>query len=326
MERTAFAVILVVACVTALLATSRIEQFEQKQRKVYFLCPCLRTGGPESIHQVCDVAQRLGYPAYVVYTDPCTNMYTDEYPTLQRKRLDNIDGGDVIVIPEVFNAVEYKSRYPKCTIVIWWLSWDHGTINKKVLPSNILHAFQSVYALRRAQAELQMKGSMLTDFTTPKILDMAQRDWTRGTRKDVVVFNATKDKVTPNVCANLKVQCVAIAGMSKDQVINTLVSSKVYADFGNHPGQDRLPREAAALGCVVITNRAGSASTFEDVPIMQKCDDEQQLGQAILAAFANYNNVRSDQRQYLAKIIRDKDTCIRNLHAFMTLVQVVRSY
>ncbi len=38
-------------------------------------------------------------------------------------------------------------------------------------------------------------------------------------------------------------------------------------DFGFHPGQDRLPREAAILKNCVITNREGSASIYKDLPI-----------------------------------------------------------
>ena len=43
--------------------------------------------------------------------------------------------------------------------------------------------------------------------------------------------------------------------------------SRQYIDFGPHPGMDRLPREAALAGCVVITNREGAANFDEDVPL-----------------------------------------------------------
>ncbi|KAL3809235.1 hypothetical protein ACHAXA_005283 [Cyclostephanos tholiformis] len=43
-----------------------------------------------------------------------------------------------------------------------------------------------------------------------------------------------------------------------------------YIDFGPHPGMDRLPREAALAGCIVITNREGAAAHDEDVPLPQE--------------------------------------------------------
>ena len=55
--------------------------------------------------------------------------------------------------------------------------------------------------------------------------------------------------------------------MTPAEVKNLLLTSKVYIDFGNHPGKDRIPREAAVSGCVVITNKKGSANYFEDVTI-----------------------------------------------------------
>ena len=49
-----------------------------------------------------------------------------------------------------------------------------------------------------------------------------------------------------------------------------MLSSKIYIDFGEHPGMDRLPREAAINGLIVITNKAGAAFYKEDVGIKEK--------------------------------------------------------
>lgn len=42
---------------------------------------------------------------------------------------------------------------------------------------------------------------------------------------------------------------------------------KKMLDFGNHPGKDRLPREAAISGCCIITGKCGSAGNNIDVNI-----------------------------------------------------------
>ena len=49
-----------------------------------------------------------------------------------------------------------------------------------------------------------------------------------------------------------------------------LQRSKIYIDFGPHPGMDRIPREAALAGCLVITNSEGAAGFQSDVPILPK--------------------------------------------------------
>eukprot|EP00574_Skeletonema_japonicum_P000216 CAMPEP_0201741210 /NCGR_PEP_ID=MMETSP0593-20130828/46697_1 /ASSEMBLY_ACC=CAM_ASM_000672 /TAXON_ID=267983 /ORGANISM="Skeletonema japonicum, Strain CCMP2506" /LENGTH=526 /DNA_ID=CAMNT_0048235539 /DNA_START=1 /DNA_END=1581 /DNA_ORIENTATION=- len=55
--------------------------------------------------------------------------------------------------------------------------------------------------------------------------------------------------------------------MTGEEVVELLKTAKVYIDFGPHPGMDRLPREAALAGCVVITNREGAANFDDDVPL-----------------------------------------------------------
>ena len=40
-----------------------------------------------------------------------------------------------------------------------------------------------------------------------------------------------------------------------------------YIDFGPHPGMDRLPREAALAGCIVLTIGEGAANFDKDVPL-----------------------------------------------------------
>ena len=44
-----------------------------------------------------------------------------------------------------------------------------------------------------------------------------------------------------------------------NQIIQILSRSKIYIDFGFHPGVDHLPREAAILKNCIITNKEGSA-------------------------------------------------------------------
>ena len=58
-----------------------------------------------------------------------------------------------------------------------------------------------------------------------------------------------------------------IKGFTPDQVRDLFLTSKLYVDFGSHPGKDRMPREAALLGCCIITSRRGAAGNPFDVPI-----------------------------------------------------------
>ncbi|MFC3399285.1 hypothetical protein ACFOEP_12765 [Microbacterium amylolyticum] len=55
--------------------------------------------------------------------------------------------------------------------------------------------------------------------------------------------------------------------MTGDEVADALRTSLVYLDLGTHPGKDRMPREAAALGAIVLVANRGAAANGVDVPI-----------------------------------------------------------
>ncbi len=91
-------------------------------------------------------------------------------------------------------------------------------------------------------------------------------------KKNVVIFNPKKgiaftQKILKKVSG---LKFIPIINMKREEVIKHLQEAKVYIDFGNHPGKDRIPREAAILGCCVITGKRGSAAFFEDIPIFDE--------------------------------------------------------
>ena len=104
-----------------------------------------------------------------------------------------------------------------------------------------------------------------------------------------------------------------IENMTPDQVQALLAKSKVYIDFGYHPGKDRIPREAAISGCVVITGRRGAAGNDIDINIPDefKFDDnklnlEEVIGK-IHEVFDNFEAAHEKQADYRARILDDKN-------------------
>ena len=91
-------------------------------------------------------------------------------------------------------------------------------------------------------------------------------------KKNIVVYNPKKGyKFTLKIIKKMKnITFIPIINMNRNEVINLLKTAKVYIDFGNHPGKDRLPREAASLYCCIITGTRGSAGNDKDVPIPNK--------------------------------------------------------
>ena len=105
-----------------------------------------------------------------------------------------------------------------------------------------------------------------------------------------------------------KINWIPIQNMTTEQVKQLLCDSKVYIDFGNHPGKDRFPREAAMCGCCVITGRKGSARNDKDVNIdnSYKIEDNEKnipiIINKIHECLDNYDKCHKDYENYINKI------------------------
>jgi hypothetical protein len=244
------------------------------------------TGGPEALHQLVHKAARLGHDAQIFYVPdvegPVREAYRG-YGTLRATQL--LDTPDsVIVVPEIFPHL--LSRFAFARRMLWWLSIDNALVieaNRSQLypgperfaledsfrPENrIEHLAQSEYA-RAYLDERGVAARMLTDYLSPDFLSLA-RERQPMPKRDIVAYNPKKGfEFTQQLMAASagRLDWVPIVNMTPVEVGELLASAKVYVDFGEHPGRDRIPREAALAGAVVITGTRGSAGNGIDIPI-----------------------------------------------------------
>lgn len=131
-----------------------------------------------------------------------------------------------------------------------------------------LHLVQSEYA----KQNLQDNGIENIKY----LFDYIKNDYNTinkyNIKENTVLFNPKKGvEFTKKIIKKApQINFIPIENMSHNDVIELMKKSKVYIDFGNHPGQDRIPREAALYGCCIITGKKGSAFYFKDVPIPDK--------------------------------------------------------
>jgi len=120
---------------------------------------------------------------------------------------------------------------------------------------------------------------------------------------------------------------VPIENMTREEVINLLKKSKVYIDFGNFPGPERIPKEAAILGCCVITGKRGSAAFFEDVPIPEeyKFEDKEEnipkIIEKIKDCFENFEERYKDFEYYRNVIKNEPQKFIEDLKKIFVKVE-----
>jgi len=148
-------------------------------------------------------------------------------------------------------------------------------------------------------------------------------------KEDSVAYNPKKGIAFTKkiIKAAPDIKFVPIINMTRQQVIETIRKTKVYIDFGNHPGKDRIPREAAILGCCVITGKRGSAKYFEDVPIPEeyKFEDKSENIPAIVVkikdCFENFVERYKDFEYYRQVIKNEPAKFVEDLRKIFVKVE-----
>ncbi|WP_350628468.1 hypothetical protein [Pseudoalteromonas sp. CAL260-MNA-CIBAN-0059] len=312
--------------------------------KVVILCPANSvTGGPELLHQFAYELSQNNVDASILYYPYGDYKTADTYAEYNVDVVDYLsvkNGKHVFVFPEVATNLAYdfesKKKY------IWWLSVDNyfkaypkdlysslkfkikAILNKKSVPipmdnmKQYKHLSQSEYGLQFLKKHNVVEAFKLTDYLNDVHLNnfVNIKD-----KENIVAYNPKKGVAFTQalIQANPTIQFVPIQGMTAVQVGELLNKSKVYIDFGEHPGKDRIPREAAMARCVVITGKKGSAANDIDVPIPSEYkfteNDEAyfQIGQVIndiFTDFISHNNqfenyrtiIKSEYEEFSAQV------------------------
>jgi len=322
-----------------------------KQKVFYIFAPSnFASGGPELLHQLGAELKKRGLNSTMVYTPKgITSPVHENYREYKLEwTYDVPDTKDsVIILPEVF--AELHKNFSRATIAIWWLSVDfyylsslntltriinkilHKTFStqkyfgfdKTLSHTNILHLTQSYYAKQHLISKNINQNNIieLTDYLHTSFL---KSTYHTEKKQNIVAYNPKKGfSFTQKIikeCPDINFR--AIENMSRGEVVSLLESAKLYIDFGFHPGKDRIPREAAHLGCCIIVGNKGSASNDKDVaiPVMYKLSNNQnnidQICKKIREVINEYEACHLDFEPYRQSIKNEKcifETQVDNL-------------
>jgi hypothetical protein len=301
---------------------------------IYVTCPPLfATGGTELLHQLCYKLNKLGFKSLMYYRGEFT-----EDPVSDRFKKYNVDyvwevpdkQENIVILPEVAPRMVYD--FKNITKVIWWLSvdnyFDGTTYTKRKIKKylfgkkffdiknpdpNVYHFVQSEYARQFLMEHGITKIFFLSDYLNKSFLEN-EYSYTSNNRENRVLYNPKKgfEFVKQIMESASDISFVALENMTPDEIIHLTQTSKVYIDFGNHPGKDRFPREAAIGGCCIITGKKGSAKYYEDVPINNEYkfeNDTQEIPliiNKIQECFKNYDSKISDFENYRKFILSEE--------------------
>jgi hypothetical protein len=307
-------------------------------RRVTVCCPSsIVTGGPEALHQLVDALRSFGHDAHIAYypfdgSFECPEPYR-RYNAPQARLTDDI--GDLVIVPETATYLLLGIR--NADVGVWWLSVDNylGKVRKpeavdllaqtwrllrrRKLPIWRMRGFRHFAQSQYAHEFLSRSGilaPLLSDYLGAEHLERPAILLADGSRRDIVAYNPRRglDRTRRLREANPDVTFVPIEEMTNREVRNLLATAKVYVDFGNHPGKDRLPREAAIAGCCVVTGRQGAANNGEDIPVSDEyklCDATDAYIRAftplVQSIFADFPGHASRFAAYRQAIISEPD-------------------
>lgn len=267
-----------------------------------------RTGGVELLHQLIYTISNYRNNVFCVYDGLENHDYAvlDEYKqyVVEYKLISEVLDSDenLLIVPEITLYALDKFQY--IDKAIYWESVDnfffhnfsfaslkyykksfsfyerlkeyaHIVKNLKhysflkpnnLYKKNIKYNFcQSDYAFQKCIEWKLQNVYMLTDYLNDSFF--IHKDYPK---RDIVIYNPAKGyKITKKIITTSKnIEFIPLRNMTRDEIRKIMNEAKVYIDFGNHPGKDRMPREAAISGCCIITGIEGSASRlYSDVCI-----------------------------------------------------------
>lgn len=303
--------------------------------KVYIFNPWEASGGPENLHQLCSKINDMGIECYMLYTF-ChmgsyiprvsdKNTFVPQYEHYNLKRTFCVDDlpENVIIIPEAYHPdVIYQVKHMK--VVYWWLSvdnpkysWDkNNPLFKNVI--NCYHADKAGKILKKYIEEsnviplhdhindifIKTEGELISSLNKRKkvVLYNPQKQPNETTEKLISLVQGMDSSITFKPIQNMSLQEVSDLG----------VESRVYVDFGYHPGREHLPREMAISGCSIIVGDDGDASDDDDVPLVKrkfkKPYDFESISKMIVKEVTNHSSSFFDEelKNYREIVRKDK--------------------
>lgn len=320
---------------------------------VYIQCPAnFATGGPELLHQLAKKLRSLGVNAQMYYLpndieDPVHPRYL-HYQIPFSRSIEN-SAKNLIILPETYPSAIYEECFSNLRKIIWWLSVDnYFTVLKAIeeaynhkklylikqfitnyysVPSikyiakdkSLIHFAQSYYAVDFLEKNNVKNVHYLSDYLGKDFLN--GKPLNDNIRENIVLYNPKKGlEFTKKIIEKSPdIKWIALENLNPSEVSELLAKSKVYIDFGNHPGKDRFPREAAIMGCCVITGKKGSAAFHKDLPI----DEEFKFGhqdadiidiiEKIRFCFSNFEEESKKFNSYKTFILNEEKAFIADL-------------
>ena len=317
--------------------------------KIYVLCPSgRRSETADNCHWLCSQLIRLGVEAYMVYLPGGgENISVDDFYLRYNLPYDTgveDSAKNIVIVPEVAATYLYLTKQTRR--VLWWFDVDNffrdmgarlvkqfDNILTQPMPKfftfshfdgDIEHWAQSEYARQflKVNGVPDEKVFTVSDSLNKNFLDYAAKIDTAA-KKNLVAYKPVPNRDFTDVVKNLAngVEWRAVEDLTAAALQKLFAEAKVYVDFSDHGAKDKLTREAAVSGCVVITGKRGAAGNDVDLNIPAEFKFNETVDAALAAAekigdaLENFDAEYAKQTDFREKILRETDSSLEEIAA-----------
>ena len=338
-----------------------------KKTIFYILCPSnLSTGGPKHLHQLGFELKNLKKKTYIFYYPSNNKIHVHKnYRKYNLPFVKEIKDTkeNIIIVPEVHDAIKISKKYKNIQKVLFWMSLDFfilsnfQSLSKYIksiikIPYRVISFFNEItknnfgnvsfarylkflylnlpfvnlfkkneFRLNLSQSYYQEINLKKKGVKSKRLNDFIQKDFFLKAKKidlkkkeNLICYNPLKSSefMKRIIKHNSDFKFVPLINLTISEVIDILSKSKIYMDFGFHPGVDGLPRESAILKNCIITNKEGSAYYSKAVPISKKYKFEEKkknlikIRNLIKKIFKNHKNELQNFKNYLSIIEKEE--------------------
>ena len=186
---------------------------------------------------------------------------------------------------------------------------------QKEIKQALFHLVQSYYAydfLRDKMKNLYF----LYDFQNKKLLESSKKT---KKKQNIICYSHKSSEFIKLLKKSSNIKFIELKGFSSEEIIKIFNKTKVYIDFGYHPGKDKMPREAVLFNNCIITNFKGSAKNKFDIPITNKYkfklkyNEIDKINFIIKKLFNNYNKEIKKFNKYKKKVLNEEQVFKKQL-------------
>ena len=276
-----------------------------EKSKIYIYCEAnLATGGPEALHQLRYYMEKCGLNAYIVYSnikegisptpDRYLKYFTSQKGIVKVNEIEDFKENCVIVSESQTSELR---KFKNAQKVIWWLSVVNRDTNyidrvfnlkTRLKRFYLCHAYwkpyvrpyprnkafnicASKFAYEYVTQTLGLPACYMIEPISKEFLDRGRILENDEIRENIVAYNPSKpSKIMSKLLNREDIDFIPIKNMTPEEIIDLFRKVKLYIDFGNFPGPERLPKEAVYNGTNILVGYKNAAKNDFDIAIPEQ--------------------------------------------------------